>query len=61
MISSLFGLSHGIVTQEQYSYLVTTVIASVVVPSVIAGIVFIPRQLLPEPGRYLRARFASTV
>ena len=54
-ISSLFGLSHGIVTQEQYSFLVTAVIASAVVPTVIAGAVFLPRHLLPEPDRHLRA------
>jgi hypothetical protein len=28
MISSPFGFSHGIVTQEQYSFLVAAVIAS---------------------------------
>ena len=54
-ISSLFGLSHGIVTQEQYSFLVAAVIASAVVPTVIAGAVFFPRHLLPEPDRPLRA------
>ena len=50
-ISSLFGLSHGIVTQEQYSFLVAAVIASAVVPTVIAGAMFLPRHLLPEPDR----------
>jgi Kef-type K+ transport system membrane component KefB len=55
-ISSLFGLSHGIVTQEQYSFLVTAVIASAVVPTVIAGVAFFPRHLLPEPDRHLRAK-----
>lgn len=54
-ISSLFGLSHGIVTQEQYSFLVAAVIASAVVPTVIAGVAFLPRHLLPEPDRHLRA------
>ena len=54
-ISSLFGLSHGIVSQEQYSYLVAAVIASAVVPTVIAGVAFFPRQLLPVPDRHLRA------
>ncbi len=48
-ISSLFGLSHGIVTREQYSFLVAAVIASAVVPTLIAGFVFLPRHLLPEP------------
>jgi len=31
-ISSLYGLAHGLVTQEQYSFLVAAVIASAVVP-----------------------------
>ena len=46
-ISALFGFSHGIVTQKQYSFLVATVIASAVIPTLIAGIVFLPRHLLP--------------
>src|SRR5689334_6474740 len=47
-ISSLFGLSHGIVTQAQYSALVAAVIASAVVPTLIANIGFLPRHLLPK-------------
>jgi len=47
-ISALFGLSHNIVTQGQYSFLVATVIASAVVPTLIAGIFFLPAQLLPK-------------
>lgn len=46
-ISSLYGLAHGIVTQEQYSFLVAAVIASAVVPTVIAGRKFVPEHLLP--------------
>ncbi len=46
-ISALYGYSHGIVTQEQYSFLVTAVIASAVIPTLIAGIAFLPRHLLP--------------
>ena len=46
-ISSLYGLAHGIVTQAQYSFLVAAVIASAVVPTVIAGRVFVPQHLLP--------------
>ncbi|HKA45495.1 MAG TPA: cation:proton antiporter [Burkholderiales bacterium] len=46
-ISSLFGLSHGIVTQAQYSALVAAVIASAVVPTLIANAWFLPRHLLP--------------
>lgn len=47
-ISALYGLSHGIVTPEQYSFLVSAVIASAVVPTAIAGIFFLPTYLLPE-------------
>lgn len=46
-ISALYGLSHNIVTKEQYSFLVAVVIASAVVPTLIAGIAFLPRHLLP--------------
>jgi len=45
-ISALFGLTHGIVTQDQYSHLVAVVIGSAVVPTLIAGAVFLPRHLL---------------
>lgn len=48
-ISALYGFSHNIVTEEQYSFLVAVVIASAVVPTVIAGLAFLPRHLLPEP------------
>jgi Kef-type K+ transport system membrane component KefB len=48
-ISALYGFSHNIVTQEQYSFLVAGVIASAVVPTLIAGRAFLPRHLLPEP------------
>lgn len=45
-ISSLYGLSHGIVTREQYSFLVAVVIASAVIPTLIATALFVPRHLL---------------
>jgi glutathione-regulated potassium-efflux system ancillary protein KefC len=47
-ISALYGLSHGIVTREQYSFLVAVVIGSAVVPTLIAGWFFLPRHLLPR-------------
>ena len=47
-ISSLYGLAHGLVTQEQYSFLVAAVIASAVVPTIVAGLAFIPVHLLPK-------------
>ncbi len=46
-ISALFGLSNGIVTQEQYSHLVAVVIGSAVVPTLVAQLAFLPRHLLP--------------
>jgi glutathione-regulated potassium-efflux system ancillary protein KefC len=46
-ISSLFGLSHGIIDQGQYSSLVAAVIASAVVPTLIANAYYLPRHLLP--------------
>ena len=45
-ISALYGLTHGIVTREQYSFLVATVIASAIIPTVIANFAFLPRHLL---------------
>jgi Kef-type K+ transport system membrane component KefB len=48
-ISALYGLTHNIVNQSQYSFLVAAVIASAVVPTWIAGIAFMPRHLLPKP------------
>jgi glutathione-regulated potassium-efflux system ancillary protein KefC len=46
-ISALFGLSHGIINEAQYSHLVATVIASAVIPTVIANAFFLPRHHLP--------------
>lgn len=49
-ISALYGLSHNIVTKGQYSFLVAAVIASALVPTMIANFAFLPRHLLPgEP------------
>jgi glutathione-regulated potassium-efflux system ancillary protein KefC len=45
-ISALFGLSHGVITQGQYSLLVATVIASAVIPTWIGNRFFLPRQHL---------------
>ncbi len=45
-ISSLFGLTHGVVNQAQYSILVAAVIASAVVPTLVANAYFMPRHLL---------------
>ncbi|HOQ89271.1 MAG TPA: cation:proton antiporter [Candidatus Hydrogenedentes bacterium] len=47
-ISALYGYSHNIVSREQYSFLVAAVIASAVVPTMIANFAFLPRHLLPR-------------
>jgi Kef-type K+ transport system membrane component KefB len=46
-ISALFGLAHGIIDEAQYSYLIAAVVASAVVPTLIANAFFLPRHLLP--------------
>jgi len=46
-ISALYGLTHSIVTQAQYSLLVAAVIVSAVVPTLIANAAFLPVHLLP--------------
>jgi glutathione-regulated potassium-efflux system ancillary protein KefC len=47
-ISALLGLSHGVIDQTQYSYLVATVIGSAVLPTMFANAWFMPRHLLPK-------------
>jgi glutathione-regulated potassium-efflux system ancillary protein KefC len=47
-ISALFGLSHQIIDEAQYSALVAAVIASAVIPTVIANAFYLPRHLLPD-------------
>ncbi len=51
-ISALYGYSHNIITQKEYSFLVATVIGSAVVPTLIAGISFLPKHLLPKQGKH---------
>jgi glutathione-regulated potassium-efflux system ancillary protein KefC len=50
-ISALFGLNHQIISQAQYSFLVGTVIASAVIPTVVANSFFLPRHLLPHAAK----------
>ena len=45
-ISALYGFTRGIVTQAQYSFLVAAVIASAVIPTLIATRAFTPKHLL---------------
>ncbi|HEU5294709.1 MAG TPA: cation:proton antiporter [Burkholderiaceae bacterium] len=47
-ISALFGLSHDVIDQAQYSALVAAVIGSAVVPTLIANAFFLPRHLIHE-------------
>lgn len=48
-ISALFGLSHNIISQAQYSFIVGAVIASAVIPTIIANKYFLPSHLLEAP------------
>jgi Kef-type K+ transport system membrane component KefB len=48
-ISALFGLSHNIISQAQYSFIVGAVIASAVIPTLIANKFFLPSHLLEAP------------
>jgi Kef-type K+ transport system membrane component KefB len=54
-ISALFGLSHGIIDQAQYSHLVATVIASAVIPTMFANAWFTPRHLLQKAPKDIPA------
>lgn len=47
-ISSLYGLNAGIINQEQFSVLVTTVIATAIIPTVIAQRFFSPKVEVKE-------------
>lgn len=49
-ISALFGLSHNFINQQQYTVLVTVVIASGVIPTIIAQAFFRPRVEVAEAG-----------
>ncbi len=48
-ISALYGLNNNIISQEQYSLIVGAVIASAVIPTLIANKFFLPRHLVEEP------------
>ncbi len=51
-ISALYGLTRGIISQAQYSVLVTVVIASAVVPTFIAQTWFQPKTVVPYEPEY---------
>jgi glutathione-regulated potassium-efflux system ancillary protein KefC len=48
-ISALYGLSHQVIDQVQYSFLVAAVIGSAVVPTLVANAFFLPHHLLHKP------------
>ena len=47
-ISALFGLSNKIIDENQYSTLVAAIIATAVVPTLIANSLYLPRHRLPQ-------------
>jgi Kef-type K+ transport system membrane component KefB len=53
-ISALFGYNYGYINQAQYSLLVTVVIASAVIPTIIAQVFFQPREVGPMGEAGLR-------
>ena len=59
-ISALFGLTNHLITQDQYSVLVTVVIGSAFVPTLIAQTLFTPRrEETTLPARFSGGRIAS--
>jgi Kef-type K+ transport system membrane component KefB len=48
-ISALYGLTNNIINREQYSIIVGVVIASAVIPTLIANKFFLPSHLLEKP------------
>ncbi|MFY9658570.1 MAG: cation:proton antiporter [Methylocystis sp.] len=58
-ISALFGLSHKIIDESQYSTLVAAIIATAIIPTVIANTLYLPGHLLPEPENTASAPTAS--
>ncbi len=57
-ISALFGYSHHVIDQAQYSVIVAAVIASAVVPTLIANAFFLPKYLVPKGDKKKAARDA---
>lgn len=46
-ISALYGLTHGIINQAQYTILVSVVIGSAIIPTFIAQTWFLPKRTVP--------------
>lgn len=49
-ISAIYGLTHQIIDTVQYSYLVAAVVASAVIPTLIANKFYLPKHLLGLTG-----------
>lgn len=60
-IAALFGLSHEVISQQQYSELVTVVILSAFVPTLVAQQLFRPRVVDEEEEEALGAEDAATL
>jgi len=60
-ISALFGYSHGVIDQGEYSAIVAAVVGSAVVPTLIANAYFLPRHLLPAEDKTAGAGSPSTL
>ena len=58
-IAALFGLSHKIIDESQYSTLVAAIIATAIIPTVIANSFFLPRHLLPKDSADVGAAAAA--
>jgi Kef-type K+ transport system membrane component KefB len=60
-IAALFGLTHDLISQQQYSELVTVVILSAFVPTLVAQQLFQPRVVDVEEEEALGAEDAATI
>ena len=58
-ISALYGFTHGIITDSQYSFLVIVVIGSAVIPTAIANYSFMPKHLLSTDTEKKRVTIKS--
>jgi Kef-type K+ transport system membrane component KefB len=60
-IAALFGLTHGLISQRQYSELVTVVILSAFVPTLVAQQLFQPSLVDQDEEEALGAEDATTI
>jgi Kef-type K+ transport system membrane component KefB len=60
-IAALFGLTHGFISQQQYSELVTVVILSALLPTLMAQRLFQPTQVDEEEEEALGAEDGGTI